>query len=136
MSEFRQITLIASALLALGVAAPAWAQNPDEGKHCPDHPAATSRFFESADSTDQDRLKLDSLAGPAKAAKAVCILAFVDGNDTGGYTRKLAIRRVKWLLDGLTAHGIPREFISYEFRAAPADTDKAGMRHVDVVLGR
>jgi hypothetical protein len=134
MQALRQTTIAAVTLLLLTM--PAMAQNSDEqGKHCPDSGNVT-RFFETADSNDQDHAKLDLVSPQATASKAVCILAFVDPNDTGGYTRKLAIRRIKWLLDGLTAHGVPRQIMSWEFRPAADATDKAAMRHVEVILGR
>ena len=129
---------ICRAALILGlfaVAGPALAQSaPKQPNTCPNNPAGTVRIFETDNSFDADKAKLIDLSGAAKGSSSVCVLAFIDPADQS-HSKKLAIRRVKWVFDTMIGQGVPRPLFTYEFRTA-ADSDKAVMRHVEIVLGR
>lgn len=123
----------------LAVAAPlslASAQDaPPQGiqaRHCPENAAGTFRFFEKSGQTEQDKSRLETLAGIAKQQPSLCILALTD--PTQLQSRRLAVRRVKWVLDILTNNGVPRNLISVELRPSQGDAD--AMRQVQVIFGR
>jgi len=136
----RLLTRIAlAACLALPLASHALAQEEappqpghPQGRHCPDNPAGTFKFFEKGANTEADKARLATLAGIARQQSGVCLLALTD--PANRQSRSLAIRRLKWVLDGLTANGVPRDKIAYELRPQPSDPDS--MRLVQVILGR
>ena len=125
------IRAAAIGLLAFGWANAAVAAQ-DKG-HCPDNAAGTFRFFQVGGNTDQDRSRLETLAGMAKDRSGLCILAFIDTAE-GGYAKKLAIRRAKWVLDTLTGKGVPRERIAIELRPGAPEQTKDDMKQVQVIL--
>ncbi len=132
-------SVVGAALALLMAAAPlsvAAAQEtpppPRGARHCPDNPAGTYRFFEKSGQTEQDKSRLEQLAPLARQQTFLCILAF--DNPAQWQTRRMAVRRVKWVLDILTGNGVPRDIIGIEFR--PARLDPEAMRQVQVILGR
>ena len=129
--------LLAAALLVLpATAALAQEEMPPQagpqGRHCPDNPAGTFRFFETVGQTEQDKSRLETLAGIAKSQRSVCILALTEPQQL--QSRRLAVRRVKWVLDILTKNGVPRQIIGIELRPEMADADT--MRQVQVIFGK
>ncbi len=125
--------VFAAALLGLAAPHLAQAQAAGEKGHCPDNPAGTFRFFDGG-TTDQDRARLETLAaGLVKNQSSACILTFVDTSE-GGYAKKLAIRRAKWVLDTLTGKGMTRDHIGIELRPGTANQTKAELKTVQVIL--
>ncbi len=132
----RQALFLATGLL-LGIACPAAAATPpDEKQHCPaSTPGNTIIFFAPGRNSNDDKAQLDSLAGTLlKQQQPVCILAFVDPKEVG-YSKKLAIRRILWVRDGLIAKGVPSTLIAAELRPAAPDQAKDSLRLVNVILG-
>jgi hypothetical protein len=120
-----------ASILSFASAMPALAQN---DRHCPNLPAATTAFFVGDATMDQEKDRLQNLAGVAKTKDSVCILALVDPAEAA-YSRKLAVRRAKWVLDTLTGQGVPRQIIAIEFRPADGGLPKDAARQVDVIVG-
>ncbi|OIQ97175.1 hypothetical protein GALL_208750 [mine drainage metagenome] len=125
--------LVAAAPLSAALAEDMPTPPPPRGaRHCPDNPAGTYRFFEKSGQTEQDKARLEQLAPLARQQSFLCILAF--DNPAQWQTRRMAVRRVKWVMDILTGNGVPRSIIGIEFR--PAQLDPEAMRQVQVILGR
>jgi len=112
--------------------APPEGQAQPSGRHCPDNPAGTFRFFERSGETEQDKAKLETLSPLAKQQRSVCLLSLVD--PTQLQSRRIAVRRLKWVMDNLVKNGVPRNIISYELRPQAADPDT--MRQVQVIFGK
>ncbi len=130
-------SLLVACLMAL-LGAPAEAQLPgNERPHCPSAtPTNSFFFFGLKDRPEDDKAHLATLAESlVKNPQAVCILALVDPQD-GGHSKKLAIRRLIWVKDGLLAKGVSPTLIAAELRPAPAEPDKTALRLVTVILGR
>lgn len=141
MMRFGPFVILAILIVLLMSPAPAaLAQEEDaapatgapQGRHCPDNPVGTFRFFEKSGQTEQDKQRLETLAPIAKQQRSLCILSLTDPAQL--QSRRLAVRRVKWVLDVLTKNGVPRNMISIELRPQAADADT--MRQVQVIFGK
>ena len=135
MTELLQRSLLA--VLALFGAATGAAAQDDQRPYCPPAtPQNSSVLFAPHNRPEDEKAHLATLATSlAKTPRPVCILAFVDSHDAG-YSKKLAIKRLIWVKDGLLANGVPPNLIAAELRLAEPDQDKASIRLVTVVLGR
>lgn len=126
------VLLMSPAPAALAQEEDAPADAAPKGRHCPDNPVGTFRFFEKSGQTEQDKQRLETLAPIAKHQSSVCIMSLTD--PTQLQSRRLAVRRVKWVLDVLTKNGVPRNMVSIELRPQVADADT--MRQVQVIFGK
>ena len=140
MMRFGPFVILAILIVLLMSPAPAaLAQEEDapadaaaKGRHCPENAPGTFRFFEKSGQTEQDKQRLETLAPLAKQQPSLCILSLTDPAQQ--QSRRLAARRVKWVLDVLTKNGVPRSMISIELRPQLVDADS--MRQVQVIFGK
>ncbi len=102
-------------------------------QHCPANPGSTYSFFQNGASYDDEKPRVEALAGPAARMGGACILAFYDST----YAKLLAFRRAKWVEDALIDKGANPRLISIELRPlADADKDNKGLSHlVQIILG-